>query len=109
MIEYDFDESPMDAGDTRGLRVWGEQPLTVRIECFRQPPRPPKLQACAECGSFPVFPGASTTITAPAEAFEEIGGFLRIMLLDGSGEVRMIEIIVRERHRPIDRPSSLPM
>lgn len=95
ITEVEFDDRPMDAGEVRVLRAWATQSLVVHIECFRQPPQPPQLRSCAECGSFPAEPGQGIRVAPSVDAFRDGGGFMRITISDLSGDTRQILITVR--------------
>ena len=51
----DFYEGQISPGESRPLHAWTDaEPLFVAIQCFREPPNPPALTGCAECGSYHV-------------------------------------------------------
>jgi hypothetical protein len=90
----EFDQTSMEAGEVRVLRAWATDPLFVQIECFRQPPQPPQLRPCRECGSFPLREGEPLKVAASVDVFAERGGFLSITVADASGDRRTMRVTV---------------
>lgn len=68
--------------------------FVVEIECFIQPPQPPTLQPCTECGQFRVKSGDQVGFAA-SPVFQYSGGFLRFKIRDlKTSDVRLYEIPV---------------
>src|SRR3954452_2454448 len=72
-IEFDQKET-LRPGDERIFRAWATTPLFMRIECFRQPPSPPQLRTCQECGEFPLGNGEPCPIRVSSKVFKNEDG-----------------------------------
>ena len=89
ITHIDFSDEPLEAGQERVLCAWSDaEPLTVAIQCFREPPTPPQLRACAECGSFRVTSGEPISVAASLSAFEETTGYLVVRVTDAQRDFR---------------------
>jgi hypothetical protein len=89
ITSIDFNEEPLQAGEQRILLAWSNtQPLFVEIKCFREPPTPPELRACSECGSFRVSSGEAVTISASLSVFAKSAGYLLVRVTDASRDSR---------------------
>jgi hypothetical protein len=94
ITNIDFSEDSISPGESRTLRAWSDVgPLFVAIECFREPPTPPNLTACDECGSYSIKSGQSIEIKA-STIFESVSGYLRVVVRDMSGDMREFKLTV---------------
>jgi hypothetical protein len=94
ITSVDFKEDPIAPGESRTLRAWSDvDPLFVAIECFREPPSPPNLTACDECGNYSIASGQSVEIKASA-IFETVSGHIRVVVRDMTGDVREFKLTV---------------
>ncbi|WP_165583343.1 hypothetical protein [Aquimarina atlantica] len=68
--------------------------MEISILCFTQPPRPPKLNPCDECGRFKLISGERFYFNANPSVFVEKGGYLKLIIQNQSGDVwqRKIEV-----------------
>jgi hypothetical protein len=78
-------QAPLNLGEFRELQAWSDRPMSVSIECFVEPPTPAQLNACNECGSFPLASGQVLRFTAPSELFAQGRGYMKISVSDASG------------------------
>jgi hypothetical protein len=96
ITRIDFEaEPPLRVGEERLLTAWATSSMSVEIECFRRPPVPPVLAPCPECGSFPLRPGEAIRIVASQAVFQEVRGFLEIVVSDSEGDRRVIRVVVQ--------------
>jgi hypothetical protein len=70
--------------------------MSVAIECFVEPPQPPQLKPCANCGTFPLASGQSFNFSAEKEVFQNRRGYMRISLSDASGDRRSVDIAIQQ-------------
>ena len=90
-----FDVGPIHPGESRHLTVSSDTgPISVAIQCFREPPNPPHLTSCHECGSYTFETGDYFVVTASLEAFAERTGYLRVVVRDASGDAREFTLSV---------------
>ena len=94
--KLELSTEPLILGETRQMRAWGEEPLSVAIECFVEPPQPPQLKPCAKCGTFPLTNGQPFSFSAKKEVFQDGRGYLRISLSDASGDRRSVDIAIKQ-------------
>jgi len=89
-----FSELPIAPGESRALSATTDtEPLVVAIQCFREPPTPPSLRPCKECGTFPLRAGEVLYVTA-SQTFEHIGGYLKVTLTDGAGDAKEYKLTI---------------
>lgn len=94
ITSVDFSEKPIAPGESRTLRAWSDiGPLFVAIECFREPPSPPSLAPCQECGNYSVGSGQAVLVKA-SNIFDSGGGYLRIVVRDMSGDEREFRLTI---------------
>ena len=95
ITDITFNAKPIRLGEHRFIRVWSDTgPIHLAIECFRQPPAPPQLQACPECGSYKLLPGQEFFVTASPSVFLQHTGYLRVEISDASGDFHVFNLTV---------------
>jgi hypothetical protein len=93
ITRIDFSDEPLEAGRSRKLRAWtNDAPLSVAIECFREPPTPAQLRSCDECGSFRITSGETIFIAASLSAFKSGAGYLLVRVTDAGHDFREFRI-----------------
>ncbi len=94
ITRVDFSEASIAPGESRLLQAWSDVgPLFVAIECFREPPSPPNLTTCDECGSYSMQSGQSIEVKA-SMIFESVSGHIRVVVRDMSGDEREFKLKV---------------
>ncbi len=92
--DIDFDTSPAHAGERRSLVVDGDGTISVAVKCFVEPPHPPRLRACAECGRVQGYSGQAFDIQVSPTTFAGKPGYLEIEVRDGTGDSRAFRLKV---------------
>jgi hypothetical protein len=90
-----FADQPIAPGERRPLAAWSDaEPLFLAIQCFRQPPTPPKLTDCKECGTFIITSGAEVMVEASQTL---TAGYLYVEVHDASGDRRAFTLEITAR------------
>jgi hypothetical protein len=113
MIRVELSTEPLEPGGSRKLKAWSEAaptermaiggpedlgtegltPMSVAIECFVEPPKPPQLRPCPSCGEFRLANGEPILLNADEDLFKT-GGFLKITIVDLAGDKIERRIVV---------------
>lgn len=97
ITQLDFSDLPIAPEESRSLKAWSDAgPLVVAIQCFREPPTPPHLTACQECGSYRIQSGQEVTIIASA-MFQAVSGYMIVTVKDAAGDLREIRLDVAKQ------------
>lgn len=95
ITRIEFGEAPLAAGAERAFRAWTDaEPLRLKIECFREPPRPPQLQPCQECGEYVLESGQEIRVRASSSVFRDAAGHILVTVTDAAGYSRQLTIAV---------------
>jgi len=95
IIDINFDSRPIEPGESRPLYAISDAgSIYVAIRCFREPPHPPQLTQCQECGSYKLAPGEHFVVTASHQTFADHRGYLSVIVSDESGDKREFTLSV---------------
>jgi hypothetical protein len=95
-----FDDSPMDAQESRELLLTGNGPFRIKASCFVDNPPPPGFRPCAACGKQRVIRAMEPFVVSPDAAFPPGSrGRFSIDIEDDVGEQLHLEIEVHGRPR----------
>ena len=97
ILDVHFTLGSIQPGESRPLIAWSDVDLlSVEIECFREPPQPPRPRPCQECGKFTVVSGEELVVTASRYAFQDAKGFLLVTVRDQTGDQREFRLNVNK-------------
>jgi hypothetical protein len=94
MMRLNLDQSPLQVGEGRSLRISGDGPFLVSTACFIDNPPPPGFRGCAECRTVEIQPGESIDVLASRDFWQGKRGYILVTCRDSSGDVREIKLLV---------------
>ena len=86
MLRVELESNFLRPGQENGLVATSDSPLSVEILCFVQPPRPPQLSGCPECGRFNIESGVRFSFNANQRLFQNASGYLKLTVSNLQGE-----------------------
>ncbi len=94
MLQINISESELRVGEFGLLTVQSTSPVTLKIKCFVQPPRPPKLKSCDQCGTFRLSNEDTFRFSGDLRVFGSTGGFLQLNLTNEEGEITKKKVLI---------------
>ena len=86
MLRVEMKSTNLVPGDKGSLVAYSDSTMEVVILCYVQPPNPPELSGCDQCGSFRIQSGVEFNFSTNKELFEKNHGYLQITIENSSGE-----------------------
>ncbi len=87
MLKVELEMNQLAFERQSSLIAHSDSKMEATILCFTQPPRPPKLNPCSECGTFEITSGERFYFNPNPRVFEDRGGFLELKIQNKIGEV----------------------
>ncbi|OEK04235.1 hypothetical protein BFP71_12180 [Roseivirga misakiensis] len=87
MLRVELESDRLRFNQQGSLIAHSDSEIEISILCFTQPPRPPKLSPCSECGDFQIESGQRFFFTPNPILFRENEGYLELTIRNTEGEV----------------------
>ncbi|TSE04003.1 hypothetical protein [Aquimarina algiphila] len=86
-MKVELENIRLFANQQNSLIAHSDSEMELSILCFTQPPRPPELKPCDECGKFPLISGKKFFFNASPSIFEKKKGHMKLIIQNQSGDV----------------------
>lgn len=87
MLKVELQTNRLALNQQNSLIAESDSKMEISILCFTQPPRPPKLKTCDECGRFEINSGERFYFNANPSIFENNKGYLKLIIQNQTGDV----------------------
>lgn len=87
MLKVELESTRILTNQQNSLIALSDSEMDISILCFTQPPRPPELRPCDECGKFKIISGERFFFNANPSIFENKKGYLKLIIQNQSGDV----------------------